>query len=129
MIGQAPETITADRGVSLAECFEHATRAGTAPVFPWRKQNGEDQPTDHLEYDRHGVKRCSHCGGPMKQTKFSTAGGQPRLWFRCMLKITPECLKDQTISFHGLSAVYGPAALRLGFKTGKPPSDLPPVLA
>ena len=241
MIGQAPETITADRGVSLTECFEHATRAGTAPVFPWRKQNGEDQPKDRLEYDRHGIKRCAGCGGPMKQTKFSTSSGQPRLWFRCMLGLTDECKKDQTIScstdwrllvplaqtdslyhelaeshqtyeavhlywrnryrvgsdvlanrskrvsigchklranvaclvdwlriaarcgwlgsvkskakhagqrafkkrgeklaskladdraFLGLSAVYGPAVVRLGFKVGKPPSDLPPpVLA
>lgn len=98
MIGRAPETITADRGVSISECFEHATRAGTAPIFPWRVQSGERTPTDRLEYDRHGVKRCASCGGPMKQTKSSTANGQPRLWFRCMLKTTPACLKDQTIS-------------------------------
>ena len=239
MIGQAPETITADRGVSIEECFEHATRAGTAPVFPWRVQTGERKPVDRLEYDRHGIKRCAGCGGPMRQTKFSTANGQPRLWFRCMLGITPECAKDQTIScsnnwrllvplpqtdalhhelaeshqtyeavhlywrnryrvgsdvlanrskrvsigchrlranvaclvdwlriaarcgwlgstrsktrhpgqrrfkhvgeklaskmadtraFLGLSAAYGPAALRLGFKAGKPPSDLPPPI-
>lgn len=98
MIGEAPETITADRGVSLTSCFEHATRAGTAPIFPWRVQTGEPEPADRIEYDRHGVKRCAHCGGPMKQTKFSTADGQPRLWFRCSLKTTEACLKDQTIS-------------------------------
>jgi hypothetical protein len=98
MIGDAPETITADRGVSLTECFEHATRAGTAPIFPWRVQTGEPEPADRLEYDRHGIKRCAGCGGPMQQTKFSTASGQPRLWFRCKRKLTPECEKDQTIS-------------------------------
>lgn len=97
MIGDAPETIVADRGVSLTECYEHATRAGTAPIFPWRVHSGERQPADRLEYDRHGVKRCVGCGGPMRQTKASTKG-QPRLWFRCMLKLTPECEKDQTIS-------------------------------
>jgi hypothetical protein len=175
----------------------------------------------------------------MKQTKFSTAKDQPRLWFRCMLGLTDECKKDQTIScsnnwrvlvplpqtealyqelaeshqtyeaahryfrdryrvgsdslgnrskrvsigchrlranvaclvdwlriaarcgwlgstrnktrhpgkrrfksraekavarladsraFLGLSAAYGPAAVRLGFKPGKPPSDLPPPI-
>ena len=68
MIGEAPETITADRGVSLAECFEHATRAGTAPIFPWRVKTGEPEPADRLEYDRHGIKRCAGCGGPMQQT-------------------------------------------------------------
>jgi hypothetical protein len=98
MIGQAPETITADRGVSLSECYEHATRAGTAPIFPWRVQTGEREPADRIEYDRHGVKRCAGCGGPMQQTKFSTAKGQPRLWFRCQRKLTPACEKDQTIS-------------------------------
>ena len=40
---------------------------------------------DRLEYDRHGIKRCASCGGPMKQTKFSNVKDQPRLWFRCML--------------------------------------------
>jgi len=98
MIGETPETITADRGVSLTECFEHATRAGTAPIFPWRKQNGEDKERDRLEYDRHGVKRCAGCGGPMDQTKFSTAKGQARLWFRCKRQLTDACKKDQTIS-------------------------------
>jgi hypothetical protein len=98
MIGSAPETITADRGVSLSECFEHATSAGTAPIFPWRVQAGEREQMDRLEYDRHGIKRCAGCGGPMRQTKFSTASGQPRLWFRCELKLTDECEKDQTIS-------------------------------
>ncbi|HTZ87566.1 MAG TPA: hypothetical protein VMB05_12935 [Solirubrobacteraceae bacterium] len=34
----------------------------------------------------------------MQQTKFSTAKGQPRLWFRCQRKLTPACEKDQTIS-------------------------------
>jgi hypothetical protein len=62
MIGQAPETITADRGISISECFEHATRAGTAPIFPWRVQSGERKPVDRLDYDRHGVKRCAGCG-------------------------------------------------------------------
>jgi len=98
MIGDAPETITADRGVSIAECFQHATEQGTAPVFPWRVQKGEPVPADRLEYDRHGIKRCVGCGGPMQQTKFSTARGQPRLWFRCQRKLTDACEKDQTIS-------------------------------
>jgi hypothetical protein len=34
----------------------------------------------------------------MSQTRFSAKGGTPRLWFRCMLGVTPECGKDQTIS-------------------------------
>lgn len=97
-IGEAPETIVADRGLSIAECFKHATTNGTAPIFPWRAKTKEDKPTDQLAYDRHGVKRCNGCGGPMKQVKFAKGDGKPRLWFHCTLGLTPECKKDQTIS-------------------------------
>jgi hypothetical protein len=34
----------------------------------------------------------------MHQVKASTSGGKPRLWFRCLLGLTKECEKDQTIS-------------------------------
>jgi hypothetical protein len=34
----------------------------------------------------------------MRQVKFSLASGKPRLWFRCMLGLTEDCKKDQTIS-------------------------------
>ncbi len=98
MIGQAPETVIADRGVSVRSCFEHATRAGSAAVFPWRVKGAQKGQRDFLDYDRHGVKRCNGCGGPMRQVKFSNAGGKPRLWFRCLLGITEDCAKDQTIS-------------------------------
>ena len=31
---RGPRRGSTDRGVSLSACFEHATRAGTAPIFP-----------------------------------------------------------------------------------------------
>lgn len=34
----------------------------------------------------------------MEQVRFSAANGKPRLWFRCMVVVTPECVKVQTIS-------------------------------
>jgi hypothetical protein len=34
----------------------------------------------------------------MRQLKFAKGDGKPRLWFRCLLGLTPECAKDQTIS-------------------------------
>jgi hypothetical protein len=96
--GVVPETAIADRGLSLAECFEHVTRSGAAPVFPWRAKNGADKRPDTEEFDRHGVKRCRFCGGPMQQIRFSAGEDNPRLWFSCTMKTTPECAKDQTIS-------------------------------
>jgi hypothetical protein len=98
MIGEAPETIVADRGISVKDCFRHATEHGTAPVFPWRAHRHDLAPKDHLDFDRHGLKRCGACGGPMKQVKFSRSSGKPRLWFHCMLGLTEDCKKDQTIS-------------------------------
>jgi hypothetical protein len=98
MVGEAPETAIGDKGFSVGVCFEHATKNGTAPVFPWRPAGGDFKRHDQETHDRHGVMRCKHCGGPMEQVRFSAEGGKPRLWFRCMIGVTPECAKDQTIS-------------------------------
>ncbi len=98
MAGQAPQTIVGDKGFSIAKCFEHATRNGTAPVFPFRPSGGDFKRHDKETHDRHGVMRCRHCGGPMSQTRFSAGGGRPRLWFRCMVGATSGCAKEQTIS-------------------------------
>jgi hypothetical protein len=97
MAGEAPETAIADRGMSIASCFEHATRAGTAPIFPWRK-SGDGIRHDQQAFDRHGVKRCKHCGGETEQVRFSAANNHPRLWFRCMNPTEPGCEKEQTIA-------------------------------
>lgn len=98
LTGRAPESAIGDKGFSVASCFEHATRHGTAPVFPWRPANRDRTRHDSVTHDRHGVMRCRECGGPMEQVRFSAANGKPRLWFRCMVGATPECAKDQTIS-------------------------------
>lgn len=97
MTGAAPQTAIADRGMSISSCFEHTTKMGTAPIFPWRK-TGDGIRHDHLTHDRHGIKRCKHCGNDMEQTRFSPNDGKPRLWFRCIAPQTPGCEKEQTIS-------------------------------
>jgi hypothetical protein len=97
MVGEAPQTVTGDRGLSVAKCFEHVTKSGAAPVFPWRRY-GDGKRHDKLTHDRHGVMRCKHCGGPMAQVKYSANKGKPRLWFRCSAATTPDCAREQTIS-------------------------------
>ena len=95
MRGKRPETAIGDKGLSVSSCFEHATKNDTAPIFPWR---GNGNPRhDHPRFDRHGVKRCDHCGGVMYQTRFSANNGKPRLWFRCTFQLTPDCAGEQTI--------------------------------
>ena len=93
LAGARPETAIGDKGLSVSSCFEHATTNDTAPVFPWRGGPRQDQ----AKFDRHGVKRCDHCGGVMHQTRFSANGGKPRLWFRCTFQLTPQCAGEQTI--------------------------------
>ncbi len=94
MAGARPETAIGDKGISVSSCFEHATTNDTAPVFPWRGGPRQDYP----RFDRHGVKRCDHCGGVMYQTRFSANNGKPRLWFRCTFQLTDACKKgEQTI--------------------------------
>lgn len=93
MAGQRPDTAIADKGLAVSSCYEHATKNDTAPVFPWRGGPRYDSP----RFDRHGVKRCDHCGGVMYQTRFSANNGKPRLWFRCTFQLTPACAGEQTI--------------------------------
>lgn len=99
MVGEAPETAIGDRGLSVKSCFEHATKNGTAPIFPWRQPGGgHPQRHDKETHDRHGVARCKHCGGPTKQIRFAVEKGNPRLWFRCEDGTnTPACAKPQSI--------------------------------
>lgn len=93
MAGVRPETAIGDKGLSVSSCFEHTTTNDTAPIFPWRGGPRHDEP----RFDRHGVKRCEHCGGVMHQIRFSANGGKPRLWFRCTFQLTPQCVGEQTI--------------------------------
>jgi hypothetical protein len=98
MTGTAPETVVGDKGFSVEKCFEHATRNGTAPVFPWRR-GGSARREDHLTHDRHGVKRCKHCGGETKQKRFAIekGTGTPYLWFQCVAPATLACAGEQRI--------------------------------
>jgi hypothetical protein len=98
--GNEPRSIVADRGLSVSSVFEMNTRHGVASVMPFRKPvNGphrgvprDDRDTD--EYDRHGVPRCKHCGGPTRYHNFDAKQkGSPRLWFNCQLPKTDECRK------------------------------------
>ena len=98
MVGVAPETAIGDRGFSVKSCFQHATTNGTASVFPWRKRVGDhNRRHDKLTHDRHGVKRCKHCGGQMRQVRFSPNNGKPCLWFKCVAPATPDCAGEQRI--------------------------------
>jgi hypothetical protein len=47
--------------------------------------------------------------------------------FKWRSKQEAEKLRDER-GFLGLTGGYGPAAIALGFKIGKPPSDLPPPI-
>jgi hypothetical protein len=96
--GAKPETMTGDKGFSVASVFEKCTSNGTAPVFSWRPAGGDFKRHDKDTHDRHGVPRCKHCGGPSEFVRFSVNNGKPRLWFSCMIGATSDCAKDQTIT-------------------------------
>jgi len=97
MVGEAPQTVTGDRGFSMEKCFKHATLSGTAPVFPWRANGTQTEPPDHGTHDRHGVMRCKHCGGETKQKRFAVENGTPYLWFQCEAPREPGCAGEQRI--------------------------------
>jgi hypothetical protein len=98
MLGRQPLGVSADRGVAVASRREYLTRKGIASNIPSRKRHPdhkrEDDDTDR--YDRHGVPRCQHCGGPGDLTGaglgfYFGRANDPRLRFRCLLAHTDEC--------------------------------------
>ena len=81
--GERPETVTGDKGLRRGEVLqvrddERASRLCSPGAVELRSK-------DHPAHDRDGVKRCDHCGGEMKQTRFARKKKKdtPWLWFRC----------------------------------------------
>lgn len=97
IIGARPQTVIADKGHSIARVFELATRNGTALITPWRPSNGQDARQDHETYDRHGIPRCRHCGGPTTFKRF-VKSGNPRIYFNCLYTPTDDCQHEQPIA-------------------------------
>jgi hypothetical protein len=103
-LGGPPGAVAADRAYSNNAVYEHDTRRGVATVVPWRNTSSkkERRLMDAEGYDRHGVPRCPHCGGPGDllapgQGLYFARGG-PRLRFRCLLRLTPECARQHSIA-------------------------------
>jgi hypothetical protein len=67
MTGATPQTVIGDRGFAVKSCYKYLTTRGCGPIFPWRASRKGQERKDFLTHDRHGVKRCKHCGGEMKQ--------------------------------------------------------------
>jgi hypothetical protein len=93
--GCRPEAVAADRGYSIKAVFELNTRRGIASSIAWRKPSAgftrEMVETDL--YDRHGIPRCQHCGGPgdieASGVGLYFARGKPRLRYRCTVPTCP----------------------------------------
>lgn len=102
--GVRPEAVVMDRLYSIKKVFEFNTRQQVASVIPWRewKKGMQREDVDTDRYDRHGVVRCKHCGGPCDQQADGLglyfARGTPRLRVKCELRLTPDCAKTQSIA-------------------------------
>lgn len=103
--GSYPDRVAGDRGYSISPVFALNSQLGIASVFPWRRHSTikTREEVDRDEYDRHGIPRCRHCGGPGQMTGAGLGfhlvrGDEPVLRYRCMLQITPECKHEQQIS-------------------------------
>lgn len=99
-IGEAPEACVFDKGFSLREVYELNTTLGIATVAPWRRRSANHKRSDEdcERYDRHGIPRCRHCGGPSEFVRFHQANPSARLWFRCAMNTTTGCAKTQSIN-------------------------------
>jgi hypothetical protein len=104
-LGRKPGAVIMDRAYSVRPVFEHNTRRGIATVSPWRvwRPGMTRADTDREGWDRHGVPRCRHCGGP---GVFEESGlgfyfdqqRNPRIRFRCQLGMTSDCAGTQSIA-------------------------------
>lgn len=77
--------------------FELNSRRGIASVIHWRKSFKDERKHDTARYDRHGIPRCGHCGGPTDFVRFSHQP-TPRIWFRCHRHPREVCHGDQSIA-------------------------------
>jgi hypothetical protein len=116
--GHKPRAVIGDRGYSVKDVFQHNTENGVESVISWRKQK-TIKSRDHMdkdEFDRHGIPRCRHCGGPgdieSPGLGFYRARGKPRLRFRCQIRATADCSKTQTISCSVEWRLLGPLSRR-----------------
>lgn len=98
-IGATPRAVVGDKGYSVDSVFEFNTRAGIASVFPYRPRHHTHlrEDSDGPRYDRHGIPRCQHCGGPTRYHRFA-ASPSPRLWFKCEAPLTDGCQGVQSIT-------------------------------
>ena len=95
-----------DRGYSFRKIFEHNSTRGIASIIPWRRishTEKERSAEDRDDYDRHGVPRCRHCGGPCDVTAAALgfhikADGRPVIRYQCTAALTPDCGPIQEIS-------------------------------
>ena len=98
-VGTDPIAVVADKGYATDAVYRHLKHRDVTPVIPFRQRHGSDprHAVATNELDRHGVPRCKHCGEPGNFV--STSGGaQGRVWFKCSLPSTPDCVRTQTIA-------------------------------
>lgn len=98
--GIKPIALGADRGYGFDAVHEFLARQDTGAVIPYRKRSkaSPDRREETDLVDVHGIPKCPGCGEPGDIVKTSGANGQPRTWFECSLKATPECDGVHSIS-------------------------------
>lgn len=103
--GDRPDAMVTDRGYHVEAVFKHNIRRGVSTIAPFRRNSHGHDNTD-LEcarYDRHGVVRCRHCGGPTHMHGsglglYFDGRDEPRLRVECSLQHTQCCKQPQTIA-------------------------------
>lgn len=102
--GEAPVTMTVDRGFHFRSVFEENLRHGISTVSEWRQPRAGIWP-EHREcerFDRDGVVRCERCGDTCHSDGpglglFNDQRGNPHLRVRCEGGHTEQCHKVQRV--------------------------------
>lgn len=102
-LGGCPEAFTGDRGLGVNKVYHWAAKNKVDAVVSFRRPHStilDEQDMRCEEYDEHGP-RCRSCGGPCltegPRLGIQFRDGKPRLHFRCMLRLLPECQRVQSL--------------------------------
>lgn len=104
-LGLWPQLVSADRGFVTKDTYEFNTRRGIGSALPWREPRPgvRRRHLESEEFDRHGIMRCQHCGGPCDMRSaglgfYMDERDEPRVRGRCRIGGTDDCKETQSVA-------------------------------
>jgi hypothetical protein len=117
VVGLHPQAMVADRGFHITSVFNELHDRQIAYVGPWRKAKHQRTRATAAaasggRVDRHGVIRCSACGGPTQahgaHLGVTSSRDRTAIRVQCAIQPLPECAGTQTVRPEVAPRLIGP---------------------